>query len=111
MLHVSDVDHNTFVLTEYQDVVDKEGLNRYVREPIDDILRKDSNFKGCDPFVVWTEDVKQRRLIVSPRSFVSIHRFNSINQAMDYVTDGRSLPLKKTVLPTKSINEGLRVHG
>jgi hypothetical protein len=75
-------------MTEYPEIVNKEGLKKYVKDPMEDLLVKDSKYQRCEPFVVWTDRiVMERGMWVSSRSMMAVHRFRSLNQAREFYND------------------------
>lgn len=103
---MNDIDTSTFVMTEYPEVLNKEALKKYIKDPMEDILAKDSKFQRCEPFVVWTDRIiMERGMWVSSRSMITIHRFTSLNQAREFYNDPRIERMRREL---KDITRGGR---
>ena len=87
-----DIECSTYVMTEYPEVMNKQALNKYVKEPMEDLLTKDSKYQRGEPFVVWTDRiVNERGMWTTSRTMVAVHRFNSLNQAREFYNDRKWL--------------------
>ncbi|CAG2256459.1 unnamed protein product [Mytilus edulis] len=103
---MNDIECSTYVMTEYPEVMNKQALNKYVKEPMEDLLTKDSKYQRGEPFVVWTDRiVNERGMWTTSRTMVAVHRFNSLNQAREFYNDPRIENMRREL---KDITKGGR---
>ncbi|XP_071173715.1 uncharacterized protein [Mytilus edulis] len=103
---MNDIECSTYVMTEYPEVLNKQALNKYVKEPMEDLLTKDSKYQRGEPFVVWTDRiVNERGMWTTSRTMVAVHRFNSLNQAREFYNDPRIENMRREL---KDITKGGR---